>query len=163
MSEKKPARKVTPPNRLRQKIGHAANVRDLLKEEVIAEGQKLIDEKQEDFLKWAQEDVDRLSETLAKIQRDPMTVQDLETIVKCAEHLRDRGGTFGYDLISEMAKSLVNYCGIITSPSDNHAIVVSKHIESLTIVIMKRIKADGGQIGAELMKSLTELTKKYAP
>ncbi len=161
MSDKEPAKIVHPPNKIRDKIGPNANVRDILKPENITRGQKRIDDHQEDFLEWAKEDLNTLIQKLEEIKYTPMTVQHLEAIIESGEHLRDRGGTFGYDLLTHIAKSLVNYCATINSPASEHAIVVSKHLEGITTVLRDQIKGDGGMVGIELLASLKKLTDKY--
>ncbi|MDG1286470.1 MAG: hypothetical protein P8P30_02775 [Rickettsiales bacterium] len=161
MPDKEPAKMIRPPNKIKQKMGPAANVRDLLKPENIEKGQRVIDAHKESFLEWAQEDIDVLTQKLSEILATPMTTQHLEAIIKSGEHLRDRGGTFGYELISKIAKSLVNYCATIQSPSPEHAIVVSKHIEGLSTVLRGRVEGNGGAIGVELLQGLKQLTDKY--
>lgn len=161
MSEKQPPRMVRPPNKIKQKMGPAANPRELLKPELVQQGQMTIDAQRENFLQWAQDDITVLETVLHEIQQMPMTAQHLERIIRSAEQLRDRGGTFGYDLMSQIAKSLVNYCATIQSPSPNHAVVVSKHIEGLTTVLHSKVEGSGGMIGIELLKGLKQLIEKF--
>lgn len=161
MTPKEPAKIVKPPNRIKQKIGPAANVRNMLSPENIKNGQQTIDGRKADFIEWAKDDIVNLDNNLHEIQNTAMTSQHLGSILQSAEHLRDRGGTFGYDLLSKIAKSLVNYCSTIQSPSPDHAIVVSKHIEGLKTILGNAIEGDGGAIGVELMSGLVKLTDKY--
>lgn len=162
MNDKPPAKMVRPPNKIKRKIGPAANVRDLLKPETIQKAQKRIDDRQKEFVVWAESDVDALTKYLRELKSQPLTNALLENIVHCGEHLRDRGGTFGYELISHIAKSMVNYCFTIHTPSDHHAIVIEKHIEGLRTVLTEDVKGNGGAIGMELLKNLKLLTEKYS-
>lgn len=159
-SNTNPPKIVRPPNRIRQKIGPGAEVKDLLKPERVQEAQQLIDIKQDDFLVWAKEDLEVLTQLLQPIQRQPATTVQLEEIVMVAEKLRDRGGTFGYQLLSLVAKSLVNYCGTIKTPTLNDSIIISKHIEGIYTILNRKISGDGGFIGTELLEGLKQLITK---
>ena len=155
-------KKLTPPNRIKQKIGPGANVRDLLKPETVQKGQNTINAQKDNFIIWAKEDIALLNQVLAEAKTEPVSMDQLEKIIENAEHLRDRGGTFGYDLVSTIAKSLVNYCLTIHAPSPHCSIVVAKHIEGLTTVIRGDVQGTGGMIGIELMKGLKQLVDKYS-
>ncbi len=161
MTDTPPAKMVQPPNKIKQKLGPAVNVRDLLKPEAVNKAQATIDSKRDEFLLWAAEDLNALSKHLQDLKSKPLTTELLENIVHCGEHLRDRGGTFGYDLVSQIAKSMVNYCFTIHSPAEHHLIVIEKHIEGLRTVLSEKVEGTGGIIGAELLKGLTSLTVKY--
>lgn len=155
-------RMVRPENKIKKKMGAGSNAREILSAENISKGQNIINSRKEDFIQWAQDDIAKLTAILLEIQQAEMTTEQLAAILQCAEQLRDRGGTFGFNLASQIAKSLVNYCSEIKSPSPQHAIVVSKHIEGLKTVFSHNVEGDGGMIGIELMKGLQQLTQKFA-
>lgn len=161
MNDKPPAKMVTPPNRLKKKIGPSANMRELLQPEVIAKAQDVIDGKQDEFISWAKSDTETLHNQLDEITDDHINAENLSIIIECAEHLRDWGGTFGYELLSDVAKSMVNYCHEIHSPETHHKVVISKHIEGLKTILSEQIDGDGGMIGVELRDGLKKLTEKY--
>ena len=161
MSSEEQAKIVHPPNKIKEKIGNTANPRNMLRQENVNAGQETINARKDDFVEWARDDIEILAANLHEIQNMPMTSQHLENIIVSAEHLRDRGGTFNYNLLTKIAKSLVDYCATITKPSPDHAVVVSKHIEGLRIILGSEIEGDGGTIGTDLMESLTQLTDKY--
>ncbi len=161
MNDKPISRLIRPPNKIKQKIGPAANIRELLMPENIAKSQKVIDDQADQFLSWALKDIQRLNETLKHLRNHPMTKAELEVIVVCAEHLRDRGGTFNYSLVSSIAKSLYNYAVTIKAPAEEHLIVIEKHIEGLIVVVHERITSDGGNLGRELLSSLNQLVARY--
>jgi len=163
MNEFTPSAKlIKPPNKIKQKLSSAVNVRDLLNPETVNKAQKAIDERKDSFLIWADEDIEALTEHLSALKKDTITKELLEKIVKCGEHLRDRGGTFGYELISLIAKSLVNYCLTIHQPDPKHTVVIEKHIDGLKTILHERIEGNGGVMGTELIKGLQQLTAKYS-
>ena len=133
----------------------------MLEPENVQKAQDSIDSHKDEFVKWAKDDIATLKTNLQAANNGSLTPEHLEAIINSAENLRDRGGTFGYPLLSQIAKSLVNYCTEITDPSSNHAVVIAKHIEGLQIIHGNKIEGEGGSIGKELMGSLTELTDKY--
>ncbi len=161
MDDKQTPKLVRPANRIKQKIGHSVNVRDLLKPENVLKGQNAIDAKKGEFIEWAKSDIDHLTQVLNEVNLGTMTHDHLSQITEFAENLRDRGGIFGYVLVSQIAKSLVNYCLTIHVPSAEYSIVIAKHIEGLSTVVRGNIEGSGGMIGIELMSGLNKLVEKY--
>jgi len=152
---------VKPKNKIKQKMGPAADARALLSEEAVTAAQNIIDSKEVEFLEWSQQDIAQLKQGMQTLKEKSSHTEALSDIIDSAENLRDRGGMFGYQLVSLIAKSLVNYASEVKSVKDHHPIVIGKHIESLTIVFQSKIKGDGGMTGVELTSSLQRLVKKY--
>jgi hypothetical protein len=86
----------------------------------------------------------------------------LDEINLLAHELRGQGGTFGYPLVTLIAKSLYQATGA-GCPEDDDAIEIAKaHIDALRLVIRDKIAGDGGEAGKELMASLQAVIGKRA-
>jgi chemotaxis protein histidine kinase CheA len=161
--DKDVARIVRPENKLKQKIGTDVNLRELLQPEVVQGAQQVIADKKEEFLDWTRDDLLKMEEAFTKLRIEAPTAPPLVTISRHAETLRDRSGTFGYQLGSDIAKSLAKY-STQTNPQNPHLLVVLRsHMDGLQTVFKDHVTDSGGIIGMELLQSLKKLVEKYPP
>lgn len=162
MSDKDVARIVRPENKLKKKIGLDVNVRELLQPDVIQQAQQIIVDKKDEFLGWAAESLLQMEAAHYGLHHgspDPQIL--LSTLTREAESLRDRSGTFGYHLGSDIAKSLARYCAQTSITNEHLALVARKHLDGLQIVFKDNVTDSGGMIGMELISSLKKLIEKY--
>lgn len=83
-------------------------------------------------------------------------------IAKIGHEMKGQGGTFGYPLISVFGQSLYEFTsGGEGSITDQHLEIVKSHIDSMNAVIKGRVSGDGGEVGAELTRSLQQAIEKY--
>lgn len=161
--DKDVARIVRPENKLKQKIGADVNLRELLQPEVIQGAQQVIADKKDEFLDWTRDDMLKMEEAFAKLRIEGPSAEPLAVIARHAQTLRDRSGTFGYQLGSDIAKSLAKY-GNQTKPQNPHLLVVLRsHMDGLQTVFKDHVTDSGGMIGMELLQSLKKLVEKYPP
>lgn len=156
------ARIIRPENKLKKKIGNDVNMREILQPDVHQTASKILTDKKEDFLSWAAESLQELEKAYYALNNNvgEATIQ-LSSLTKHAESLRDRSGTFGYYLGSDIARTLAKYCAH-SSPSNPHlAVVTRKHLDGLTIVFKDNVTDSGGAIGQELLTGLKQLVEKY--
>lgn len=157
------ARIVKPENKLKKKIGTDVNIHDILKPEIIKGAQKVIEEKSDDFLTTAKEDMKLLEQYYAQLKAENGHNPELnKSMNNVAEQLRDRSGTFGYQLGSQVAKSLVHFCEEPHSNFEHFQIVCRKHMDSLQAIYTYNLTGDGGPQGKELIIGLKKLIKMYA-
>lgn len=165
MNDKDVARIVRPENKLKKKIGHDVNLREILQPEVVQQAQQIIYDKKEDFLGWTTRSLQLMEEAYFSLQHvsdsEPQAL--LATLSREAESLRDRSGTFGYHLGSDIAKSLARYCALTQASNEHLAVVTRKHLDGLQIVFKDNVTDRGGIIGMELAHGLQKLIEKYPP
>jgi hypothetical protein len=161
--ESKRARIVKPENKLKKKIGMDMNIHEILKPDVIKGAQAMINEKTESFLGWSKEDIAMLETHYKTLQASPEPLPEINRAVKkLVEQLRDRCGTFNYQLGSQVAKSLLRYMEVERVEHKKFVVVAGKHIESLQTIFAYNLTGDGGTQGKELMVSLRKLVKMYS-
>jgi len=85
-----------------------------------------------------------------------------ERINSIAHDMKGQGGTFGYQLMTDFVKGLYTFTAKGAGLSDSHVKIIKVHIDAMRVVIRERIDGDGGDIGAELKKSLEISVQKYS-
>ena len=110
-----------------------------------------------DFSTWALEYLSRLSDFCTDALKQPVgRTSHFQNINLLALELRGQGGTFGYPLISTFGKMLYDTT-LDGCPEDDNAVeIVKAHIDAMRAVLREKISGDGGAVGRELAKSLTE-------
>jgi len=78
----------------------------------------------------------------------------LSNISDLAFDVKGMGGTFGFPLLTHLAKSLHDFMGKIPLPSDKQFEVISIHIDALYVVLARGITGVGGKLEKELLDSL---------
>jgi glucosamine 6-phosphate synthetase-like amidotransferase/phosphosugar isomerase protein len=152
-----------PLNKLKKKIGDV-NLREILQPDVVQQAQQVIIDRKSDFLEWTAENLKQMEESyyhLTQQSDDPNTLLDI--MARNADSLRDRSGTFGYQLGSDIAKSLSRYCAATHAENPQLAIICRKHLDGLQIVFKDNVTDSGGAIGMELLQGLRLLVEKYPP
>ncbi len=163
MTDKDTARIIRPENKLKKKIGADVNVREILQPEVVQSAQQIIMDKKDSFLQEALESLRLLEESYHHLHQGSTDAAYLTTMSHEAELLRDRSGTFGYYLGSDIAKSLARYCEQSKKNNEHFVVVIRKHLDGLQTVFKQNVLESGGTIGMELMHGLRLLIEKYPP
>lgn len=162
MSDKDVARIIRPENKLKKKIGADINMREILQPEVLMQAQQIIYDKRDEFLGWASSSLLQMEEAYYGLHHNAPDPQALLAVLnREALSLRDRSGTFGYHLGSDIAKSLARYCALTSVTNEHLAVVARKHLDGLQIVYKDNVTDSGGMIGMELMSGLKKLVEKF--
>ncbi len=151
-----------PVSAIKKKIGDDVDLKQVLTSGLIEEAQEIIDDRQQDFLVWVQADLKSMENIYSKLESNIDEYEEsLNTMKRFALSVKSRGGTFGYDLASMVAKSLHNFCDQQFRPVESHMLVIRKHLDGLETIFHHKIVRDGGAIGSELIGSLQQLIEKY--
>lgn len=154
-----------PANRLRDKLGPNA-LRGQIDFDplVIQAAESRIQEMVGDYAVWVKNYLDTMTRSYKALvdgADDPK--QHIVNINQIAHELRGQGGIFDYPLITSFGKSLYDATldtrGKVT---DNRVKLIEAHIDALRVVFNKRVRGDGGKIGAELLKDIERAVRKYS-
>lgn len=141
-----------PPNTLLPKVSNGAG---MTPEQMLAAARAVVESLHEDFNAALQSAIDELTRQRDLLmQADCDIDQAMKDVYRVAHEVKGQGRTFGFDLVTSIAQSL---CALIERVDRNHpklAASLNTHIDALRLVIKRRIKGDGGEVGAELVKSL---------
>ncbi|SDG86286.1 response regulator [Roseospirillum parvum] len=150
------------PNTLKEKLGGNLRAAFALPRELLEEAEQQLERSALDFHEWAVNYLSRLADLVEQTRRFPAhRRQDLDEINLVAHELRGQGGTFGYPLITVFAKSLYEATRSGCSEHDSHLGVVEAHIDAMRAVIRDRIAGDGGEVGRELLRTLTQAIARH--
>lgn len=147
------------PNVLKNKVSFGPDGVDL---EALERAEAVIANLQGNYLEWVQEDLQRLQalyETAIKLpeaERAPVMKQ----IFGIAHDVKGQGGSFGYGLVTAIGNQLCRFLEGRESFTNPELEAVRLHIDTIRMVIAKRMEGDGGREGESLMRGLQLVVNK---
>jgi len=153
---------IKPPDTLRAKVKKGGP--DAVDVAALDRAEDVIASMADNYLEWVEED-------LGKIQAAYETLQDnldnqadhKEKIFQIAHDMKGQGGSFGYDLITILGNDLCRF--IETHESDLSPVdqkVIKLYIDTMRIVITKRMSGDGGKEGKQVLMGLAAVVEKLS-
>jgi len=153
---------IAPDFGLKRKIGEDVDLKVILSQENIEKVQHVVDRYQKDFIIWVEKDITTLMQALRYTEQNmSKSIPYLTKIKKAAFSIKSQAGTFGFDLASQVARSLESFCERDFRFEEEQVVVLRKHIEALRTIVSQQIGGTGGAMGEELMGALNRLTQKY--
>ncbi len=159
MSNRSDVQIIKPPNTLmKAKTGRGRVTPDT---QAIERAEAAIKTIGDDFATWAQSDLDELDKALAAARKNPDQQEDYITeIFRRAMELKGQGGSFGYDLISQVGDSLKKFTDSRSEANPRDVEIIAAHVDAMRVVMVEDIKGDGGDVGRAIVDSLYKLTTK---
>lgn len=150
-------------NRLKDKAaGLGGDVPLVLDEALLAQAEQLFEDMAEDYPDWVSRQLEQLMELHRRCVDTPDARRSLfEQVNAIAHDMKGQGGTFGYGLVTTIATSLNRFSSLRTAIQDRHVEIIKAHIDAMRAVIRDRLKADGGETGAALVKGLETVISRF--
>jgi chemotaxis protein histidine kinase CheA len=157
MADRPDVQVIKPPNTLlKAKTGSGKVAPDM---EAIERAEAAIQNIGDDFANWAQSDLDELDKALAAARRNPSQQEEYITeIFRRAMELKGQGGSFGYELISQVGESLKVFTENRSEANPRDVEIIAAHVDAMRRVMVDDIKGDGGDIGRAIVAGLHKLT-----
>lgn len=146
---------------LKGKIGFDINMRQIFTKENVDAAQEYLNGNSEVFSEWALRQVGELRHILRNAQQFNDPTRYRGKLKRLAFSLKSHAGIFGYDLGTQVAKSLQSICEEPLAVPEHELLVIEKHIETLQHIFMNDVKGLGGPVGEKLMLGLNALIRKY--
>ena len=127
--------------------------------ERLAAAEAQVDALADSFESWARGDLAALQDALQGAGQVSRRRQEFDRMFKIAHDMKGQGSTFGYNLLTEIAGSLCDFIRRRTDPSDADLVLVGHHVNALNVVLEKRIKGSGGELGQQIIARLRQLTE----
>jgi CheY-like chemotaxis protein len=147
-----------PPQDLRRRLSKAE-----IDVESILNVQREMDGWAEDFRDWTDDFIRQIESALGECRKSPTADRrkPFNRINFLAHEMRGQGGTFGYPLVSQVARSLFDLTLHNLDRSDACCDLIGEHVRVLKAVIREDIKGDGGLVGRELLDEMRRANAKF--
>ena len=127
--------------------------------EAVRKAQEAVAALADNFTEWMQGDLDTALASLAKAKESqPDNASHLSDIYAVCHNIKGQGGSFGYDLITNVGKSLCDYIHDAESASERKLKIIEAHLTAIKFILDRDIKGDGGEVGEQLQAKLRSLT-----
>ncbi len=156
--EAKGVRFYDPPGDLRRRMANTSI--DIQK---IIDVQREMDSWAEDFRDWTDDFLRQIDAALATCRESATAdrTKPFNRINFLAHEMRGQGGTFGYPLVSQVARSLFDLTLHNLDRSDACCDLIEEHVRVIRAVIREKIAGDGGVVGRELLSELKRANAKF--
>ena len=131
-------------------------------ESMIARAEAAVEALRDTYREQLVEDVASLCALWTRIESEGVDQAKLDELHSIAHNIKGQGGSFGYDLVTDIGASLCDYLRASPRMAPNELAVVSMHIRVLKNVADNNITGDGGETGARLIEKLRQLTSGAA-
>lgn len=154
---------IMPDNALKKKIGIEVPVDIITHMDTITQSEALITSYEDTFIQAIMKEVATLEKAYTMLVQNPDHSKRLIISIKeAAFTIKSRAGTFGFSRATEVADLLHKFCqNAYDRENKYHLIILEKHIQTISVIFTHKIKGDGGEVGAELLKDLAKLIDLY--
>lgn len=116
-------------------------------------------ELQDNYLQWTETALADMRTHHARLCSNPQDTTIISDIFSIAHNIKGMGASFGFPLMTETGVSFCRYIRSLDG-QDIDPEVIEAHIRSLEVILSNRIQGDGGDIGRELIDSLTTMVDR---
>lgn len=128
----------------------------------IRQAEAAVEDFGKNFHERAIADIEILEENL-RLARGNDSEQEVyfSNIFSRAMDLKGQGGSFGFDLITEIGDSLKNFTGMRDKANPRDVEIITAHVDAMKVVLTNNIRGGGGEIGGAIVAGLRQLTDSY--
>ena len=162
MSKKDKPRLIKAPQELRQRAVNATTGLDLtLTDEVRARIETVIADSADAFSKEVLDKLREMRKQVKQAEGDELSrIFIMSTIAELAFDIKGMGGTFGYPLLSHLAKSLQDFIARLGLSNETQLEVISIHVDAMYVVLAQGIHHQGGKTEKALLETLQTAVAK---
>jgi hypothetical protein len=132
-------------------------------EATLERAEKVIQNMAEDYVKWAKEDLTRLTKALGQLKTGGAgeTAKNLTNVFEISHDIKGQGGSFDYQLMTFIGNQLCRFIESLNGKAEAPEVeVIELHVNALQVVMAQKLKADGGAIGKALLTGLEKVIAK---
>ncbi len=127
----------------------------------LAQAEAAINALKDEYAQQLRTDVDHLATLFVSVDAENPQASVLEELFGVAHNLKGQAGSFGYDLVTEIAASLCDLLRGQNGPVGAQEVkIIGQHVQVLGRVVEKGIVGDGGETGQKIVQSLRALHPK---
>jgi hypothetical protein len=157
MTEKKQPRVIKANYVLQAKVGSGP-----LDPKVVEKCQSVIDNNDVDFAPLAKEFLDKLAEAIASARSGNCDTQSvINNMSSPVMELKANAALFKYDLIGKLANVMLSFLESVKMIDKTVIEIVDAHHKTLSVIVLKKMKGDGGSYGVQLEQELKDACIRY--
>ena len=162
MSKQDKPRLIKAPQDLRQRaVNFTTGLELTLTDDVRAGIESVISDSADAFAKEVLEKLKEMRKQVKTAEGDQLSrIFIMSTIAELAFDIKGMGGTFGYPLLSQLAKSLQDFIAKLGLPNETQLEVISIHVDAMYVVLAQGIHNQGGQTEKALLETLQTAVAK---
>ena len=150
---------INPPNRLKSKV--ATGGPGAVDAARLKRAEAVIEKMTSDYLDWVEHDLSSLEANVAGLKPGaPDAQQRVDDIYRTAHDIKGQGGSFGYDLMTEIGALMCRFIEHLDTPTVEDVELMDLCVKSMRAVITGRLSGDGGQGGRMVLKGLSRVAEK---
>lgn len=127
-------------------------------ESLIAQAEAAVEALRDTYRQQLASDVADLGTIWARYEEGAPVEETLEALHAVAHNIKGQGGSFGYDLVTDIGASFCDYLRSAERRSPEELNIVHMHIRMLKTVSEHDISGDGGETGRRIVEKLQRLT-----
>jgi HPt (histidine-containing phosphotransfer) domain-containing protein len=150
------------PQTLRQRaVNNKTGLELTLTDEVRGSIEKVIGDSADAFSKEVLEKLREMRMQVKAAEDDPLSrIFILTTISELAFDIKGMGGTFGYPLLSHLAKSLKDFITELALPNEQQLEVISIHVDAMYVVLAQGVRGTTERLQKDLLENLSVAVTK---
>lgn len=130
--------------------------------EVVRKLEEVVHKSRDAFTTDIAERLVAMRRLLSEARTEPQQHREvLAQIYESSLEIKGAGGTIGYDLLSQIGKSLNDFVTGLPQLDERQARVVGLHIDALYAVLANRITGRGGIIESAIVEAFGEARRKF--
>lgn len=154
---KKPTKIIKADYLLKDKIGAVK-----FDDNIVSQCQSILDHNEIDFSPYAKEILNELNTAISESKEiEACRETSKKELITPVMKLKANAPMFRYDLIGNLANIMLNFLESIPELDDHAIEIVSAHHKTLSLIIDRKIKGDGGDIGEKFEKELKSACNRY--
>lgn len=129
-------------------------------DDFLSEAKNIVEDIQDTFPAKAKADLAQMETLVKHIGPDDCNSEAANAIREISHDLKGMGGSFGYDLITEICASLNKYLTKTEEAGDPpNSKILRAHLSALKTILDENIKGDGGESGGKVSGQLFQIVK----
>lgn len=129
---------------------------------IVEHAEETLKNNNEDFQSIAIGFLDRLEKAVARARNnEDMKDELIDGMTKPVMELKANARMLKYDLVTSLANIMLDFLETIEDLDRNAVEIVAAHHRTLTLIIAKQMKGDGGAVGITLQKELQSAVQRY--
>ncbi|MEQ8226526.1 MAG: Hpt domain-containing protein [Rhodospirillales bacterium] len=150
---------INPPNRLKSKVSMGGP--GAVDQERLARAEAVIEQMTDNYLDWVEADLKKLEQELSSLTPGEGAAERVDLIYRTSHDIKGQGGSFGYNLMTEVGALLCRYIENIEGPVTQEDIdLMNLCYQSMRAVITGRLAGDGGDAGRMVLDGLARVAEK---